>query len=107
MQVLNLFLALLLNAFDNGDDDGENEDENDRDSEDGESFFKQVLSKLTQTKTTSVFPVHEYPSADGSCNSYEEIQTAVRKQSMGKEYSTVGKRVLYWGNPFVGVEVPS
>ena len=107
LQVLNLFLALLLNAFDNGDDDGENEDENDRDSEGEESFLKQILSKLTQTKTTSVFPVHEYPSADGSCNSYDEIQTTGRKQNMGKEYSTVGKRALYWSNPFAGVEVRS
>jgi len=98
--VLNLFLALLLNAFDNGDDEEENEDENDKDSEDEEIFFKRVLSKLTQTRTTSVFPVHEYPLADGSCNSSQEIQTTTRKQSIGKEYSTVGKRMLYWKNPF-------
>lgn len=99
MQVLNLFLALLLNAFDTGDDE-ENEDENDRDSEGEESFFKRVLNKLTQTKTTPVFPVHEYPLANGSCNSSQEIQTTWRKQNMGKEYSNVGKRVLYWANPF-------
>ena len=63
LQVLNLFLALLLNAFDNGDDDeeNENENENDGDSDGEESFFKRVLKKLTQTKTISVFPVHEYP----------------------------------------------
>ena len=97
-QVLNLFLALLLNAFDNGDDEEENEDENDKDSEGEENFFKRVLSKLTQTKTTSVFPIPEYPLADGSCDSSQEIQITTRKQNMGKEYSNVGKRVLYWKN---------
>lgn len=102
LQVLNLFLALLLNAFDNGDDDeeNENENENDRDSEGEDSFFKRVLKKLTQTKTISVFPVHEYPLADSTCNSSQEMQTIWRKQNMGKEYSNVGKRVLYWANPF-------
>ena len=99
MQVLNLFLALLLNAFDNGDDE-ENEEENDRDREGEESFFKRVLKKLTQTKTTSVFAVHEYPYADSSCNSSQEMQTTWRKQNMGKEYSNVGKPLLYWANPF-------
>jgi len=97
-QVLNLFLALLLNAFDNGDDEEEGEDENDNDSESEESLFKRVLSKLTQTKTTSVFPVHEYPLADGSCNSSQEIQTTSRKQNMAKEYSNAGKLVWYWTN---------
>jgi len=89
-----------LNAFDNGDDEEENEDENDKDSEGEESFFKRALSKLTQTKTTSVYPVHEYPLADGSCNSSQEIQTTTRKQNMGKEYSNVGKRMLNWTNLF-------
>lgn len=89
-----------MNAFDNGDDEEENEDENDKDSEGEESFFKRALSKLTQTKTISVYPVHEYPLADGSCNSSQEIQTTTRKQNMGKEYSNVGKRMLNWTNLF-------
>lgn len=89
-----------MNAFDNGDDEEDNEDENDKDSENEESLLKRVLSKLTQTKTTSVFPVTEYPLADGSCNSSQEIQTTARKQNMGKEYSTVGKCVLYGTNLF-------
>ncbi|KAJ7388004.1 hypothetical protein OS493_040471, partial [Desmophyllum pertusum] len=90
--VLNLFLALLLNAFDGGDE----EDENDEDGENEESVFKKLLGKLTQTKKTSVFPVTEYPLAEGSWNSSQEIPTTgkenSKKTNTGKEYSTVGRR---------------
>ncbi|KAL9954360.1 hypothetical protein ACROYT_G041885 [Oculina patagonica] len=87
--VLNLFLALLLNAFDSGDDGEENEDENDKDSENEENVFKRFVGKLTQTKTTSVFPAQECPVTDGSCNSSQEIRNTARKKNLGKEYSTV------------------
>lgn len=89
-----------MNAFDSGDDGEDNEDENDKDSENEENVFKRFVGKLTQTKTTSVFPVQECPVADGSCNSSQEIQTTARRQNMGKEYSTVGKCVCYGTNSF-------
>lgn len=90
--MLNLFLALLLNAFDNGDDEEDgNDDENDKEGEDEENMFKRILGKLTHTKTTSVFPVPNSPLANGSCSSSQEIQTTLKKPNMEKEYLTVGK----------------
>ena len=97
MQVLNLFLALLLNAFDSGD---EEEEEGENEDDDDESMsVKKLLGKLTQTRKTSVFPVQHRPSSNGSCSCSQEIQAFgkenegknIRRQNMGKEYSTVGK----------------
>ena len=80
--MLNLFLALLLNAFDNGDDDDDKE-ENENDSDKEEPKFKQVLAKLTQTKKSEVFPVTNSPLRKDICSSSQEIQT-VLKESEGK-----------------------
>ncbi|RMX46589.1 hypothetical protein pdam_00019719 [Pocillopora damicornis] len=92
--VLNLFLALLLNAFDSGD---EEEEEGANDDDDEEDVFKKLLRKLTKTRKIPVFPVSDHRSGDGSCNSSQEIQAFgrekdnrnVRKFSQGREYSTV------------------
>ena len=78
-QVLNLFLALLLNAFDNGDEDDE-EEENDDDNE--EAIFKKFLTKLTQTKKT-VISVTDFSFRPENCSSSQDIQTIV-KDNEGK-----------------------
>ena len=78
-KVLNLFLALLLNAFDNGDEDDE-EEENDDDNE--EPIFKKFLAKLTQTNKT-VIPVTDFSFRPETCSSSQDIQTIV-KDNEGK-----------------------
>ena len=50
MQVLNLFIALLLSAFDAEDDDSNSDDE-----EGSNSRLKNVLKKLTKTRRTRLF----------------------------------------------------
>lgn len=50
IQVLNLFIALLLSAFDTEDDDSISDDE-----EGQNSRLKRVLKKLTKTKKTRLF----------------------------------------------------
>ncbi|PFX17439.1 Sodium channel protein type 4 subunit alpha B [Stylophora pistillata] len=92
--VLNLFLALLLNAFDSGDEEDE---EGANEDDDEEDVVKKLLRKLTKTRKTPVLPVRDHRSWDGSCNSSQEIQAFgrekdnrnVRKFSQGREYSTV------------------
>lgn len=98
-QVLNLFLALLLNAFDNGDDDEEEDDENEQDGGNEEPAFKRLLKKLTQTKKTAVFPLSSSPYREEIFSSSQEIQTMERKSdskisrksASGKEHLSVGK----------------
>ena len=74
-QVLNLFLALLLNAFDNGDDDEEGDD-----NENEEPLYKQCLSKLTQTKKTAVFPFTDSQYREDIYSSSQEIQAIGRER---------------------------
>ena len=50
MQVLNLFIALLLSAFDTDDGDNDSDDE-----EGNNSRLKKLLKKLTKTKKTRLF----------------------------------------------------
>ena len=76
--MLNLFLALLLNAFDNDDDEEEGEDDNDNENE--EPLYKQFLSKLTQTKKTAVFPLTDSQYREDIYSSSQEIQTTGRER---------------------------
>ncbi|XP_015766470.1 PREDICTED: sodium channel protein type 5 subunit alpha-like [Acropora digitifera] len=71
--VLNLFLALLLNAFDNGDDDEEEED-NDQEGEEEKPLFKRILAKVTQTRKTAVFPISEPAYREDIDASSQEFQ---------------------------------
>ena len=84
-QVLNLFLALLLNAFDNGDDDEEEDNENNEDDEDKEPIFKQLLSRLTQTKKTAVFPVSNSSYREEICSSSQELQTILKENESSRK----------------------
>ena len=51
MQVLNLFIALLLSAFEANGDYGDDSDEEGQNN----SMFKRLLEKLTKTKKTRLF----------------------------------------------------